>query len=126
MAEYQKKNTARRKRKQSLDLASVFQAVSGNLAGQQSSNAPADLLGSLLGGAASSQATSSQQGLHLGDLFNAGMAYMNSQQQGDSGVESLIKAFVSTTQAGQQPHRAQSGELVANTFIQLLGKQSGR
>jgi len=90
------------------------------------SNAPADLLGSLLGGASGSQPASSQQGLDLSDILNAGMAFMSSQQQGESGIESVIKAFVAATQAGQSPHRAQSGELVANTIVQLLGKQSRR
>jgi hypothetical protein len=64
--------------------------------------------------------------LDLGDLLNAGMAFMNSQQQGDSSLESIIKAFVSATQAGQKPYRAQSGELVANTMIQLLAQQGRR
>jgi len=79
-----------------------------------------------MGGTAGSQSTSSQQGLDLGDLFNAGMAFMSSQHQGDSSVESIIKAFVAATQVGQNPYRAQSGELVANTMVQLLGKQGGR
>ena len=79
-----------------------------------------------MGGVAGGQSGSSQSGLDLGDLLNAGMAYMSSQQQGDTSMESVIKAFVAATQAGQSTHRAQSGELVANTIIQLLGKQGRR
>lgn len=60
----------------------------------------------------------------MGDLLNAGMAFINSQQQGESGAESIIKAFVAATQVGQNPHRAPSGELVAKTIVQLLGRQS--
>lgn len=101
-------------------------AAGGQGAGQPSSGGASDLLGSLMGAAAGGQSTSSQPGLDLGDLLNAGMAFMNSQQQGDSSIESVIKAFVAATQAGQNPHRAQSGELVANTMIQLLVKQSRR
>jgi hypothetical protein len=62
----------------------------------------------------------------MGDLVNAGMAFLNSQQQGEGTVNSIIKAYVAATQAGQSPHRAQSGELIANTILQLLGKQSRR
>jgi hypothetical protein len=76
--------------------------------------------------AAGGQSSSSQPGLELGDLLNAGMAFMSSQQPGDSSLESIIKAFVAATQAGQSPHRAQSGELVANTMLQLLAKQARR
>jgi hypothetical protein len=79
-----------------------------------------------MGGAAGGQSSTSQPGLDMGDLLNAGMAFMSSQQQGDSSLESIIKAFVAATQAGQSPHRAQSGELVANTVLQLLGKQARR
>jgi hypothetical protein len=38
-------------------------------------------------------------------------------------VETFIKAFAAAAQAGQKPHRAQSGELVTNTIFQLLGKK---
>jgi hypothetical protein len=108
-------------------LGSLMGGLAGGQgAGQQPSGATPDLLGSLLGGTAGSQSTSSQGGLDLGDLLNAGMAFMNSQQQGDSSLESIIKAFVSATQAGQKPYRAQSGELVANTMIQLLAQQGRR
>ena len=101
-------------------------AVGGQGSGQSSSEGASDLLGSLMGGVAGGQSGSSQSGLDLGDLLNAGMAYMSSQQQGDTSMESVIKAFVAATQAGQSTHRAQSGELVANTIIQLLGKQGRR
>jgi hypothetical protein len=114
----------------------------GGLAGgqgtaPQSSGASGDLLGSLLGGlsgggqaagsqGASSQGAPSQGGLDLGDLLNAGAAFMGSQQQGDSAMQSIVKAFVAATQAGQSAHRAQSGELVVNSIVQELSKRSGR
>lgn len=101
-------------------------ALGGQGTGQPSSGAASDLLGSLMGAAGGGQSSSTQSGLDLGDLLNAGMAYMSSQQQGDSSMESIIKAFVAATQAGQSPHRAQSGELVANTMLQLLAKQARR
>jgi hypothetical protein len=108
-------------------LGSLMGGLAGGQgAGQGPSSATPDLLGSLLGGTSGSQSTSSQGGLDLGDLLNAGMAFMNSQQQGDSSLESIINAFVSATQAGQKPYRAQSGELVANSMIQLLAQQGRR
>ncbi len=101
-------------------------AASGQGSGQSSSGGASDLLGSLMGAATGGQSSSSQSGLDLGDLLNAGKTYMSSQQQGDTSMESIIKAFVAATQAGQSTHRAQSGELVTNTIIQLLGKQGRR
>lgn len=111
--------------------ADLLGSLMGGLAGgqgtgQQPSGPTPDLLGSLLGGTAGGQSTSSQGGLDLGDLLNAGMAFMNSQQQGSNTLESIIQAFVAATQAGQKPHRAQSGELVASTMLQLLAKQGSR
>ena len=107
-------------------LGSLLGGAAGQGTGQPPSGGASDLLGSLLGAAADGQSSSSQPGLDMGDLLNAGMAFMGSQQQGDSSVESIIKAFVAATQAGQSPHRAQSGELVANTMLQLLAKQARR
>jgi hypothetical protein len=101
-------------------------AAGGQGVPSQASSTPADLLGSLLGGTGGGPSSASQQGLDMGDLLNAGMAFMNSQQQGESTLNSIIKAFVAATQAGQTSHRAQSGEVVANTIIQMLAKQSGR
>ena len=104
--------------------------------GQESASQPSggssDLLGSLLGGLTGGQGSapqpsaSSQPGLDIGDLLNAGMAFMSSQQQGESAIQSIIKAFVSATQVGQKEYRAQSGELVANSIVQMLGKLGSR
>ncbi len=108
-------------------LSSLLGAAAGGQgSGQSSSGGASDLLGSLMGAATGGQSSSSQSGLDLGDLLNAGKTYMSSQQQGDTSMESIIKAFVAATQAGQSTHRAQSGELVTNTIIQLLGKQGRR
>jgi hypothetical protein len=109
-------------------LGSLLGGVAGQTSTSSSPGAPADLIGSLLGGGGvgGSQASSSQSGLDLGDIVNAGMAFMGSQQQGEGTVQSLIKAFVAATQAGQKPHRAESGELVANTLVQMLGKRGSR
>jgi hypothetical protein len=114
-------------------LGSLLGGLTG---GQESAAQPsggsADLLGGLLGGLTGGQGTasqpsaSSQPGLDIGDLLNAGMAFMGSQQQGESAIQSIIKAFVSATQVGQREYRAQSGELVANSIVQSLGKLGSR
>jgi hypothetical protein len=59
-------------------------------------------------------------GLDAGDLLNAGMAFFQSKQQGDSTMQAALDALVSASTAGQTPHRAESGKLVADTLIQAL------
>lgn len=108
-------------------LDSLMGSPSGGQAASQPSGSTADLLGSLLGGlAGGAQGGSTQAGINMGDLLNAGMAFMGSQQQGNSTLQSLIKAFVAATQTGQSPHRAQSGELVVNSILQELENQRRR
>lgn len=107
-------------------LALIQALLGGAPAASQQAEAPTgDLLGSLLSGltgsSAGSGAQEQQPGLDMTDLLNAGIAFMNAKQQGGSNLESLIQAVVSASQAGQSPHRAQSGALVANTIMQMLG-----
>ena len=80
------------------------------------------LLGSLTGGQSQGQATN--DGLDIGDLLNAGMAFMNAKQQGDSNLEAALDAFMSTSPLGQSAHRKESGAMVANTIMQVLGSMS--
>jgi hypothetical protein len=109
-------------------LGSLLGGLTGGQASAaQPSGGSADLLGGLLGGLTGGQGSGpSQPGLDIGDLLNAGMAFMNSQKQGESAIQSIIKAFVSATQVGQREYRAQSGELVANSIVQSLGKLGSR
>jgi len=92
----------------------------------QSPASSGDPLGSLLGGMSSGQTSSGQEGLDMGNLINAGMAFMNAKQQGGGNLESIIQALVSSSQAGQTPHRAQSGALVTNVLMQLLGSMGSK
>jgi hypothetical protein len=80
------------------------------------------LLGSLTGGQGQGQAA--DDGLDIGDLLNAGMAFMNSKQQGDSNAEAAIEALMSASPLGQTQHRKESGAMVANTLMQVLGSMS--
>ncbi|HSM25853.1 MAG TPA: DAK2 domain-containing protein [Anaerolineaceae bacterium] len=97
---------------------------------QQTGQAPAggDLLGSLLGGLTGSTQQQSggglKDGLDMGDLVTAGMAFFQSKQQGKTVMNSLIDAFVAGSGMGTEPHRQQSTQLVTSTFMNALGKMT--
>lgn len=92
----------------------------------QQAGGGSDLLGSLLGGLTGqpSQGQSTDDGLDIGDLLNAGMAFMNAKQKGSSTTEAAINALMSASPLGQSSHRKESGTLVANTIMQVLGSMS--
>jgi hypothetical protein len=92
----------------------------------QQAGAGGDLLGSLLGGLTGqpSQGQGTDDGLDIGDLLNAGMAFMNAKQQGSSTAEAAINALMSASPLGQSSHRKESGALVANTIMQVLGSMA--
>jgi hypothetical protein len=93
----------------------------------QQSSGMGDLLGSLLGGGQSSQQQSGggfSDGLDMGDLLTAGMAFMQSKQKGKTNMNSLIDAFVAASGMGSSPHRQQSTQLVTSTFMDALGKMN--
>jgi hypothetical protein len=86
-----------------------------------------DLLGSLLGGLTGSSQQQAggglSDGLDIGDVMTAGMAFFQAKQQGKDTMGSLIDAFVAASGMGSSPHRQQSTELVASTFMNALGKR---
>lgn len=92
----------------------------------------ADLLGSLLGGMTGTQAAPQAQqdntpGIDMGDILNAGMAYMNTKQRGGSDTEAIINALVQGSTVGSSsPHRSQSGALVVNTLLQTINAMSAK
>ena len=103
------------------------------LGGGQTPAAPAqqaggsgDMLGALLGGLTgqAGQSQGADNGLDMGDLLNAGMAFMNAKQQGSSTTEAAINALMSSSPLGQSSHRKESGTVVANTIMQLLGSMT--
>ena len=79
-----------------------------------------DLLGTLFGGGQSAQGNQGQDGLDMGDLLNAGMAFMNAKQQGQSTLQAGLSALIAAGPLGQKPHRQQSGQLVANALLQAF------
>ncbi|PKO12447.1 MAG: hypothetical protein CVU39_23925 [Chloroflexi bacterium HGW-Chloroflexi-10] len=114
-------------------LGSLLGGLMGG--GQQPSNqeqsGSGDMLGSLLGGLMGGQPNQStgqaqagglSDGLDMGDLITAGMAYFQSKQRGEDNLNAIIDAFTAASGMGNDPHRQQSTQIVANTFLQALGK----
>lgn len=96
--------------------------------GSQQTEPGGDLLGSLLGGLIGSSQQQSggglSDGLDMGDLVTAGMAYFQAKQQGKTNMNSLIEAFVAASGMGSSAHRQQSTQLVTSTFMNALGKMN--
>lgn len=108
--------------------------LGGGQQAQASQPAGGDLLGSLLGGLTGSpqQQPSSgagqaggglSDGLDMGDLVTAGMAFFQSKQQGKTNMNALVDAFVAASGMGSSPHRQQSTQLVVSTFMNAIGKK---
>jgi hypothetical protein len=100
---------------------------------QTPQSAGGDLLGSLLGGltgAGTSQTNTNtgaatNNGLDMGDLLNAGMAFMQAKQSGSSTAAALLQAVLAGSGMGNANHRQQSTQLVASSFLQALGSLAG-
>ena len=100
--------------------------LGGGQAPAQAAGGGGDMLGALLGGLTGqpSQGQDASDGIDLGDLLNAGMAFMSAKQQGSSTAEAAINALLSNGPLGQSSHRKESGALVANTIMQVLGSMA--
>ncbi len=87
---------------------------------QQDGGVLGNVLGSLLGGGG--QQTTSQQssgGIDIGDIVNAGMAFMNTKSKGGSNIEAIVNAVVSSSAMGGG-YRQQSGNLVTSALMQAV------
>jgi hypothetical protein len=83
------------------------------------------LLGSLLGGdtgtsAPAQNSQGAQDGIDLGDILNAGMAFMEAKQSGESNLQAIVNALTASSKVGTQDYRAQSGALVAQTILSAV------
>lgn len=97
--------------------------LGGGQPAQGSQQSGGDLLGALLGGGQPAQGQGSQgqnDGLDIGDLLNAGMAFMNAKQQGQGNLQAALNALIAAGPLGQRPHRQQSGQVVANALLQAF------
>ena len=112
-----------------MDLIQALLGGGGAPGSAGTSAAQPDLMGSLLAGlgragvqgSAGTPAATSQPGLDIGTLLNAGMSYMNAKQRGEADTTALLGALVSATSGGNTPYRAQSGAVVANALMRALG-----
>jgi hypothetical protein len=90
------------------------------------------LLNSLLSGLGGRKKQQQQSGaglsdgLDAGDLLNAGMAFFQAKQRGEGNLNAIVNAVSAASGMGNQPHRQQSTQLVADTFLQALSRQSGQ
>lgn len=111
---------------------------STTLPGSVAQNGGGDLLGSLLGGLMGGQQAQPQQQpavaeqagplgqIDIGDLLNAGMAFAQTKQSGGSNLDAILNAVVSSSKMSETEHRAQSGTLVANTLLQMVGQMAAK
>jgi hypothetical protein len=101
----------------------------GALTGSGGSSQPAaqggDLLAALLGGQSSSPGSQQDAGIDLGDVLNAGMAFMNAKQQGQDNLQAALSALMSAGPMAK-PHRQQSGQLVGNALLQAFASMSSQ
>lgn len=101
--------------------------LGGSQSPAQGAGEGGDMLGALLGGLtgqSNQQQGTSDDGLDIGDILNAGLAFMSAKQQGSSTAEAAINALLSDSPLGQSSHRKESGTMVANTIMQVLGSMS--
>ena len=111
--------------------ADLLGSLLGGLGGMQGAQQPTeaaggagDLLGSLLGGMSGNTGSDSGQqgGIDMGSLLNAGMSFMQAKQQGSSNLDAILNAVVGSSRMNSSNARTQSGTLVANTLMQMLGQ----
>lgn len=93
---------------------------------QQAQSQGGGLLGSLMGALAGGQQAApqtqpAQSGLDVGDMLNLGLTFMNAYQNGGGHLENMVGSLLSTSPMGQADHRSQSGTLVAQTIMEVLG-----
>jgi hypothetical protein len=121
------------------NAALLIQALMGGQAQPAQTETPADpmggLLGSLLGGltgmaepaqqsAGQAARQSEASGLDTADLLNAGLQFFTAKQRGASNMEALTSAIMTGSQMNDGGYRSQSGTLVANTLMQVIGKMT--
>ena len=107
--------------------ADLLGSLLGGGGQSQSSSQGADLLGALLGGQSAPQGQGGgqqQEGIDLGDILNAGMNFMNAKQQGQDNLQAALTALMSAGPMAQKPHRQQSGQVVANALLQVIGNMA--
>ncbi len=129
--------------------ASLLGALLGGNAPSQPQEGAGDLLGALLGAGGGPETASTGQGPAGAELLealfgntdaqgqrqvdttkllqaglNIGLTYLSAKQKGSSNAQALISALLQDSPLGQSPHRRQSGALIADTILSVLGAMS--
>ncbi len=111
------------------NVGTLIQSLFGaqEVKAQPATSGGADLLGSLVsslagGGQQAAPAQGGSAGLDVGDILNAGLSYFSAKQAGKGDLEALMGAVVNSSAVGQEPHRAESGTLIANAILSALTK----
>lgn len=104
-------------------LDNIMELAQTLLGGGQApaSSASGDVIGALLSQFGGSRTGGSGE-FKPEDLLNAGLAFMNAKNSGDSDASALVKALVSNSAMGDSAHRTQSGEVVMKTLLDVVGK----
>ena len=108
------------------DASDLLGGLLGGLTGSDSSSSQSssggigDLVGSLLGGQSSGNQSS---GLDAKDLLSLGLAYFAAKQSGQSNLQAIMQALASASPLGKRQDQQQSGALVINTILNMLGKK---
>ena len=101
-------------------LSTLLGGLGGSSSSSQSSGGGmGGLLSTLLGGQSSSQGGSN--GLDAKDLLSAALAYFSAKQSGQSSMQAVMQAISAASRFGGSKDRAQSGAVVVNTILNLLG-----
>ena len=109
------------------DTSDLLGGLLGGLTGTSSTSSQSssgsglsDLVGSLLGNQ-SNQSQSS--GLDSKDLLSLGLAYFAAKQSGQSNLQAIMQALSTASPLGKRQDQQQSGALVINTILNMLGSK---
>jgi len=107
------------------DTNDLLGGLLGGLTGSGSSQTSSgggigDLVGSMLGGQSSGSQSS---GLDAKDLLSLGLAYFAAKQSGQSNLQAIMQALGSASPLGKRQDQQQSGALVINTILNMLGNR---
>lgn len=95
----------------------------GSSSQQETQSTPEDVLGDLLSGTSNPKTKESAQakGLDLGGLLSTGLAYYAAKKGGKSNLEAIMAALSKSSPLASTPARTQSGALIINTILAMLG-----
>ncbi len=100
--------------------------VGGSKSKKKADPEPEDLIGSLLEGLSGRSTTQKRtqqksDGLEIGTLLSGALCYYAAKRGGRSNLEAIIEALTKSSPLGRSPDRAQSGALIINTLLGMMG-----